>query len=188
MRELYKKIKIPNFEIIKSELLALVSPQISQNLRYWDLPFSEFFKSTPVFCKYIENNFYRFPILFRFYNSPPFYELVPHIDNLPTAKNRIGFNIPLAGTENTAMNYYDTTNDNLEAKISGGLGSLPTQFIKDETKLVLIDSFEVDQPTLLRTDAIHSVSNPNETYRLVLGMKFIGTTFDEVYKEDWKVS
>jgi hypothetical protein len=107
---------------------------------------------------------------------------VPHIDNIPTAKNRIGFNIPLVGTKNTSMNYYDTPADNLELRTSGGLGSLPTQFIKDKTKLVLIDSLEVDYPTLLRTDVIHSVSNPNESYRLILGMKMVGNTFEEVYK------
>lgn len=182
MTDLYKKIKIPNFEIVTAEILAMAAPQISQNLRHWDVPFIKFCKYTPVFFEYLIKNFYKMPILFRFYNSPPFYELVPHIDNVAAAANRIGFNIPLAGTKNTAMNYYDTSTDNLELRMSGGLGSLPTQFIKDKTKLVLIDSFEVDQPTLLRTDVIHSVSNPNESYRLILGMKLIGATFKEVYK------
>lgn len=182
MTELYRKIEIPNFEIIKTELLTLVSPQISQNLRYWDIPGIDFFKSAPVFFNYLKKNFYRFPILFRFYNSPPHDGLGPHIDNLPTAKNRIGFNIPLLGVKNTVMNYYDTISDNLEIAHTVGFGSTPAQLIKDNTRLVLIDSFVVNQPTLVRTDRIHSVSNPNDTYRLVLGMKFIGTTFEEVYK------
>jgi hypothetical protein len=182
MTELYKKIKIVNFEAIKSELLELVAPQISQNLRHWDVPLVEIYKSSPSIFNYIRENFYRFPILFRFYNSPPFYDLIPHIDNVPAAINKIGLNIPLAGTKNTVMNYYSTTADNLETKITGGLGGHPTQFIKDQNRLVLLDSFEVDQPTLLRTDAIHSVSNPNDSYRLILGMKFIGSTFEEVYK------
>ena len=182
MTELYRKIKIPNFEIIKTELLTLVEPQISQNIRYWDLPVIEFCKFTPVFFEYILKNFYSFPKLFRFYNTPPFGALGPHIDNLSTAKNRIGFNIPLAGTKNTAMNYYDTPSDNLEITHNLGFGSMPAQLIKDKTRLVLINSLEVDQPTLLRTDVIHSVSNPNDTYRLVLGMKLIGSTFEEVFK------
>lgn len=182
MTELYRKIEIPNFEIIKTELLTLVETQISQNLRYWDLPAIDFFKSAPMFCKYILKNFYKFPALFRFYNTPPFGGLGPHIDNLPTAKNRIGFNIPLAGTKNTVMSYYYTPNDNLELTHNLGFGSMPAQLIKDNTKLILIDNLEIDQPTLLRTDVIHSVSNLNDTYRLVLGMKLIGTTFEEVFK------
>lgn len=182
MTELYKKIEIPNFEIIKTELLTLVSPQISQNLRYWDIPGIDFFKSAPVFFNYISKNFYRFPILFRFYNTPPHDGLGPHIDNSPTAKNRIGFNIPLAGTKNTVMNYHDPLHDNIELHHTVGFGSMPAQLIKDYTKLILIDSLEIDQPTLLRTDRIHSVSNPNDTYRLILSMKLIGTTFEEVYK------
>jgi len=181
---IYKKIDAPNLEVMISEILTMVSPQISKNLRHWDLPLADFYKHTPTFFNYMKENFYRFPILFRFYNSPPFYNLVPHIDNMPAARNKIGFNIPLAGTKNTAMNYYSTPADNLETKETGGLGGLPTQFIKDKTKLVLIDSFEVDRATLLRTDVIHSVSNPNDSYRLILGMKFIGSTFEEVYKFD----
>jgi hypothetical protein len=184
MTLLYQKINIPDFEVIKNEILEMVAPQISQNLRYWDVPLIEIYKSSPSIFNYIRENFYRFPVLFRFYNSPPFYDLVPHIDNMPDAKNKIGFNIPLAGTKNTAMNYYSTPADNLETRETGGLGRLPTQFIKDKTRLVLIDTFEVDQPTLLRTDVIHSVSNPNDSYRLILGMKFIGSTFEEVYKFD----
>jgi hypothetical protein len=179
---IYKKIDVPNLEVMTSEILTMVSPQISQNLRFWDLPVIDFYKHTPTFFNYMKENFHRFPILFRFYNSPPFYELVPHIDNMPNARNKIGFNIPLAGTKNTAMNYYSTTEDNLETKVTGGLGGHPAQFIKDTNRLVLIDSFEVDQPTLLRTDVIHGVSNPNDSYRLILGMKFTGSTFEGVYK------
>jgi hypothetical protein len=182
MTELYKKIKIINFEVIKAELLEMVATQISQNLRYWDVPLIEIYKSSPSIFNYIRENFYRFPTLFRFYNTPPFGGLGPHIDNLSTAKNKIGFNIPLVGTNNTAMNYYTTPEDNLEISHTIGFGNLPAQLIKDQNRLVLLDSFEVDQPTLLRTDVIHSISNPNDSYRLILGMKFIGSRFEEVYK------
>jgi hypothetical protein len=181
---LYKKIKTPNFEVISKELLTLVQPQISQNLRYWDLPWITFYKVTPVFFKYLTDHFYRYPILFRFYNTPPNGMLGPHIDNLITAPNKIGFNIPLSGTKNTFMNYYTTPRDNLDITHTGGFGSSPAQIIKDKEKLVLIDSLEIDEPTLLRTDAIHEIDNPNLTYRLVLGMKFIGNTFEDVYKFD----
>jgi hypothetical protein len=182
MTVLYKKIIVPNFEVIKAEILELVAPQISQNLRYWDLPFIEFYKSAPSFYNYMRENFYRFPSLFRFYNTPPFGSLGHHIDNLSNAANKIGLNIPLAGTKNTAMNYYDTPIDNLEISHNAGFNNMPAQLIKDKTRLVLIDSLEVDQPTLLRTDVIHEVVNNNETYRLVMGMKLIGSTFEEVYK------
>lgn len=182
MTALYKKIKVPNFEVIRAEILTLVAPQISQNLRYWDLPFSEFYKSCPAFHNYMVENFYGFPRLYRFYNTPPGGFLGPHIDNVSSAKNKIGFNVPLLGTKNTKMDYYDTPADNLELFSTGGFGSLPTQLIKDNTKLVLIDSLELDQPALLRTDRIHSVTNPNETNRLILGMKLLGSTFEDVYK------
>lgn len=179
---LYKKVEIPNFKVIVNEILLLAEPEISKNLRYWDVPFDDICTRTPIFFNYLVKNLKTIPILFRFYNSPPFGGLGPHIDNLPTARNRIGFNIPLAGTKNTLMQYYDTPSDNLEIALSQGFGAMPAQIIKDKSKLVLIDSVEIDQPTFVRTDRIHSVTNPNKTYRLVLGIKLIGTTFEEVYK------
>jgi hypothetical protein len=183
MTVLYQKIKIPNFEIIMTELLRLVAPQISQNLRYWDIPLIDFEKFTPMFYGYILKNFYNFPKLFRFYNTPPFGNLHTHIDSLPTSKQRIGFNIPLAGTTNTFMNYYNTPSDNLFQPPFRGFGSTgQVMLVKDKTKLELIDSFELNQPALIRTDVVHSVINPNKSYRLVLGMKLMGTTFEEVYK------
>jgi len=178
---LYKKLDVPEFDIILNEILALVSPQISQNLRYWDLPYLDFYKSTPTFFKFITGKTFRsFPTLFRFYNTPPYSNLGPHIDNVSTAPNKIGLNIPLLNTKNTAMNYYDTPEDNLELRSKGGFGGLPTQVIKDTRRLVLVDSIELDKPTLLRTDRIHEVINQNNSYRLVLGMKYIGKQFEDV--------
>jgi phosphotransferase system IIB component len=57
---------------------------------------------------------------------------------------------------------------------------VPAQIIKDNTRLVLIDSIEIDKPTVLRTDLIHEVVNPNNSYRLVLGMKYIGKQVEDI--------
>ena len=178
---IYKKIDVPNLEVMVNEILTMVSPQISQNLRYWDLPMVDFYKHTPTFFNYIKGKtFCSFPRLFRFYNTPPNGMLGPHIDNIANASNQIGFNIPLSGTKNTFMNYYTTPEDNLDIRHDGGFGSMPAQIIKDHTKLVLIDSIEIDKPTVLRTDLIHEVVNPNDSYRLVLGMKYIGKQFEDI--------
>ena len=163
------------------EILTMVSPQISKNLRYWDLPITDFYKATPTFFKYITSNTFRsIPRQFRFYNTPPYGMLGPHIDNLTTANNKMGFNIPLSGTKNTFMNYYTTTGDNIDVAHNGGFGSMPAQVIKDISKLILTDRIEIDKPTILRTDLIHEVINPNDSYRLVLGMKYIGKQFEDV--------
>ncbi len=180
--KLYQKIDVPDYDIMVEEILKLSSNQISQNLRYWDIHLYEFCKKTPTFLNYIVCNFHSLPILFRFYNTPPHGKLGAHIDNGQSAENRIGFNIPLSGTANTEMNYYDTPPDNLELKPAIGFGEMPAQIIKDHSKLIFLDKLVVDKPTLLRTDVIHEVINNNDSYRLVLGMKFVGNTFEEVYK------
>jgi len=179
---IYKKIDVPNLEVLISEILTMVSPQISQNLRFWDLPVIDFYKHTPTFFNYIKENFYRFPILFRFYNTPPFGKLTPHIDNVNGAKNKIALNIPLLGTKNTSMDYYTTVEDNLYITHTEGKAYLPVQVIKDESQITIIDSLELDTPTLVRTDVIHGVKNNNDSYRLIMSLKFVGSTFEEVYK------
>jgi hypothetical protein len=179
---MYKKIDVPNLEVMVSEILTMVSPQISQNLRFWDLPAIDFYKSAPTFYHYVSKNFYRVPVLFRFYNTPPFGKLVPHIDNVNNAKNKIALNIPLAGTKNTSMDYYTTVEDNLYLTHTGGKAYLPVQVIKDESQITIIDSLELDTPTLVRTDVIHGVKNNNDSYRLIISLKFVGSTFEEVYK------
>lgn len=184
---LYKKIEIPNFDTISIEILKLVQPQISQNLRFWDIPFIEFYKNTPVFFTYISKNFYKLPVLFRFYNTPPFGGLTPHIDNLKEARNKIALNIPLSGTKNTTMDYYSTIEDNVYVTHTEGKVYLPVQIIKDQSKLTLIDSLELDAPALVRTDVVHGVKNNNDSYRLTMSLKFIGNNFKEIYKGNLEI-
>lgn len=179
---LYQKIAVPNFDIMVDEILNSVQEEVNDKLRYWDLPVSHFKTHTPVFLKYLEDNFYNLPILFRFYNSPPFEGIGPHVDNLPKAKNKIGFNFPLLNTKNTTMDYYHNPYDNVKMLYHGGFGRDHSQGIKDKSKLTLVDSVEIDVPTLVRTDKYHGVTNPNNSYRLILGMKFNGTAFEQVFK------
>jgi hypothetical protein len=187
MTELYRKIKIPQFEIITTEILTLIEPQISQNLRFWDVPAFDFYKFTPTFFNYLLETYYRFPILFRFYNTPPFGGLGPHIDNIDGAKNKIALNMPLFGTKNTSMDYYTTAiEDNLHLTYTQGKSYLPVQVIKDENQIKLLDSLELDTPALVRTDVIHGVKNDNNSYRLILSLKFIGSTFEEVLKSSYQ--
>ena len=183
MTLLYQKIEVPNVEIIREEILTLVEPQISQNLRFWDLPLLNCYKATPTFYHYVSNNFCRLPLLFRFYNTPPFGGLVPHIDNTDLSKNKIALNIPLSGTKNTTMDYYTTVEDNLYLTYTEGKSYLPVRVIKDESQLTVVDSLELDTPALVRTDTIHGVKNNNDTYRLIVSLKFVGNSFEEVYKK-----
>ena len=179
---LYKKLNVPNFEILKDELLELIRPEISQNLRFWTLSVASVYKQAPNLSNFIFKNFIKAPVLIRCYNTPPFSGLVPHIDNVKNARNQVALNIPLYGTQNTSMDYYSTEEDNLFLTYTDGKANLPVQVIKDQNKLVLIDSIELDIPALVRTDVIHGIRNDNSTYRLIASFKFLGSSFEEVYK------
>jgi hypothetical protein len=178
----YQKLDIENFDVITDEILKYVQPQISENLRFWNIGVVKISENTPIFFNFVKENFYRVPILFRFYNTPPFGDLEPHIDNTSDAKNKVALNIPLLGTKNTTMDYYTTDDDNFYLTYTRGLKYLPVQVLKDPTKITLVDSIELDKPALVRTDVVHGVTNKNPTNRLVLSLKCIGNTFEEIYK------
>lgn len=177
----YQELNVENFEDIRDELLVFSKKNIELELRYWDVPIIDFFKNTRSFSMFLINNFYSLPIICRFYNSPPFYKLAAHTDNHDNPKNKIGLNIPLVGTENTQMEFYQTPEDNLIlSKL--GLNGEPTRSVKNLNLLELIDTIELKQPTLVRTDILHGVNNYKSTRRLILGLKFNGSSFKEVYK------
>jgi hypothetical protein len=177
----YQKLDIENFEVIIDEILRFAAPKIPLTQRYLDANPLDIYRYTPKLFCFLRENFHKFPILFRFYNSPPYYQMPPHIDNHPEAENKIGFNIPLLGTKDTTMNYYSTPDDNLRLTYTG-FANMPAQTLKDYSKLTLLASFELDKPTLVRTDIIHDIVNQKDSNRLILGMKCLGTTFEEVYK------
>lgn len=178
MEKLYQKINVPNFENMVNEIVSHSQQQIAENIRAWDIDVSDVKKYMPILYSYLLENFYRLPALFRVYNTPPFGDLPPHFDN-----NSISFNLPLMGTTNTQMNYYSNPSDNIELRYEGfRVPRELTKFPKDLSKIVLLESLELDKPALLRIDVLHSVTNNNPTYRLVLGMKLLGKTFEQVYK------
>lgn len=177
----YKKIEVENFIQIQTEILEFAKDYICQDLRYWDIKFYLFYKHTPIFSNFLFKNFRSLPILSRFYNTPPFYTMGAHTDNVANSKNKIGFNIPLLNTENTQMEFYTTPSNNMVLTTLGMNGEF-AQHVKDKSLLRTVDSVEIDKPTLVRTDQLHGIVNNKSTRRLVLGLKFNGSNFDEVYK------
>lgn len=178
MEKLYQKITVPNLENIVGEVVSFSQRQIEENVRAWDIDLSSVKKHMPIFFSYLLGNFYQLPALFRVYNTPPFGGLATHADN-----NTIAFNLPLYGTANTQMNYYSTPPDNVELKYAGfRVPQELTKIVKDQSKLILLESLELDQPALVRIDVLHDVVNNNPTNRLVISMKCIGKTFAEVYR------
>ena len=181
----YKKINVDNFELIQTELEKATINNVTDNIRFWDVPFVWFKENAPLTYEFI-NLRKKVPVrLCRFYLTPPYDNLQPHVDGLTTNKSPIGLNLPIIGCEDTTMDWYDSPDSNLKDGPYGFNGITASRVI-DFTKLRKVDTTTIDCPTFVRTDIVHGVTNFKSTPRLVLSLRFpytqkFGQRFEDVF-------
>ena len=180
----YKKLNVENFDLIRDELIRATVDDIAKGLRFWDVPFAWFKDASPLLHEFVDSR-KRIPIrLCRFYLTPKYDVLIPHIDGLTNNRSPIGLNIPIIGYENTTMNWYDCPDDNLTDG-NYGFNNITASRVVDFTKLTKVDTAIIDCPTFVRTDVVHGVQNFNSSQRLVLSIRFpyvatFGKQFEDV--------
>lgn len=185
---LFKKLNVLDFDLIRSELEIFSSKQVEEQKRYWDVDWSEFESGAPSFYKFVSER-KKLPIrACRFYLTPPWGYLKPHIDGLSDNRSPLGLNIPIIGCENTRMIWYSSPDDNFEDGDYGFNESTASRVI-DFGLLKKIEETEITIPTFVRTDIAHGVINPKSTPRLVLSVRFkfikiYGTEFHQVFNLD----
>jgi hypothetical protein len=179
---LFKKLNVENFKEIKSELNNSITDD-DLKLRFWDKNWEWFKDNAPELYKFISKRQKLTVRLCRFYLTPSFDRLIPHVDGLKNNRSPIGLNIPIFGYENTKMNWYHCDNDNFNAG-PFGFNKIEASRIINMKKLIKIESTTIDCPTFVRTDVAHEVINNNPTKRCVLSIRFyynetVGQQFDD---------
>ena len=184
---LYKKLVVDNFEAMRSELELSTSNKIIANMRFWDEPVNWFKNNTPIFYNFIEDR-KKIPVrLCRFYLTPCYDKLIPHVDGLTDNRSPIGLNIPIVGYQNTTMDWYSCPEDNFKDG-NYGFNNITASRVIDFKKIEKIDSTVVDCPTFVRTDFVHGVTNPNPSVRLVLSIRFpYSKQFGQQFEDVWKL-
>ena len=188
---LYKKLEVDNFEAIRSELWLASTNKVMTNatnkIRFWDEPSDWFRTNTPIFYKFIEDRKKKPIRLFRFYLTPRYDVLRPHIDGLVNHRSPIGLNIPIIGYQDTTMDWYNCPEDNIIDGNYGFNGTLASRVI-DLNKLWKKDSTVIDCPTFVRTDIVHGITNYKSTPRLVLSMRFLNENhITKNFEDFWKI-
>jgi hypothetical protein len=178
MTLLYQKIHIPDFDVKQKELIELAKGKFRDPalLTYYDPYKKELEDKCPTLYEFICKNS-KIPIrFFRLYNSPAGSGLGPHIDGGADHRSPIGLNLPIINCTNSLMKWWDESN----AKIfTGNFGwnGIPASKILNSSELRCIDQVEIDTPTFVRTDFIHSVENYNDQPRIIMSIRW---RYDEV--------
>jgi hypothetical protein len=171
--KLYEKISIEDFETKQKELINLVNGKFPDPniLNYYDPTNSEMSEICPTFYSYILEKTLMPIRFFRIYNSPSGGGLGPHIDGGAFNRSPIGLNIPILNCKNSLMKWWDESN---AIMVTGNFGwnGIPATKILNEHELVCIDKVEIDVPTFVRTDFIHSIENYNDVPRIILSIRW----------------
>ena len=183
----YLKINVPNYEVMRQELVNFTAKNVADQVRYWDVR-RDYFKDTcPVFYDFIMSNSLIPVRLCRFYLTPPYDYLEPHIDGRIVDKSPFGLNLPVLGWENTTMDWYDCDESNMTDG-NYGFGSIQSTKVIDFNKLKKVASVTIDTPTFVRTDHMHSVNNPNPTPRLILSVRWYSNqTLGQEFEDSFNV-
>jgi hypothetical protein len=181
----YKKLNVPEFETIRSELEMFTIDGVLSKKRFWDVPYNDFKIPCPTLFNFMEQRKKLKIRICRFYLTPENNSLIPHLDGLTDARSPIGLNIPVIGYKGSTMDWYDCPKDNFKDG-PFGFGGITASRIIDFTKIKKVESTVIDCPTFVRTDVVHGVENYKDSQRLVLSIRFIfnkniGQKFEEAF-------
>jgi len=183
----FKQINIPDFHDIQKELIDLVDIDSKKLTHAYSVDEKIIIQKCPIFTNWLFSK-KKMPIrAYRFYITEPYGKLGPHIDGTKTLRSPFGLNIPLKNYNNTYMHFYDCPEENIKNLFKNGYlgGCVP----KDKHALVEKCKLELINPYFVRNDIMHSISNPNPTYRIIFTVRWIlhptkGRTIQEVFNID----
>ena len=166
----YKAINLPNFEIIKLQLIDLMyetitdfdstnTKAISNNLIQQNCPdLIDFFDKNNLILD-----------VGRFFVTPPRDGLYIHVDGNSEISRIFSLNLPLLNCEHSEMIWWDNV-DIMEYRSHESYGSnIAKMDGKDKIKLA---GLALTSPHLVRVDIPHSVENNQDKLRAIFSMRF----------------
>jgi hypothetical protein len=176
MKKFYKKINIPNLDIIQQELISTIEHDFinKKETHSWIGNPKEVLSKCPTLSSFL-NPLLKKPLgQIKFYCTPAWQLLEPHVDGSGKVKIPFGLNIPLMNTKDTYQVWYycppsNTTKREIPNKNSlyttGYLSSVDVP--ANQLSMPIIENLELDVPAVTKTDVMHSVFNPTNKTRLV---------------------
>jgi len=208
MRKYYRYIDIPNLEEIQKELLSFSNYEkyCDGMTHSWRHDYSPVKHKLPNLDKFLQRSKVHVGVI-KYYALPPKGILGHHIDGPPIGYDKMkfphsfygpkfSFNIPLLNCKNTYTHWYQCSIDNLRPlnqsyHYNGQFiqeGYMSNAWVPiDNNKIVEVIKAETDKPIIIKTDILHSGSNPNEsTTRILASIRLdLGSRVDKDEFEDF---
>lgn len=207
MKKFYRYIDIPNLKLIQAELLNLSDYKnyegpVAQSWRHDYYPVKD---RLPYLSTFLKRS--KVPVsMIKYYSLPPSGILGHHIDGPPIGYDKIkypksfagpkfSFNIPLLNCDNTFTHWYESDLDNLmplnsNYRYNGEFvekGYMSNAWVPvDSSKIKEIKKAETNKPIIIKTDILHSGSNPNNSTRVLASIRLdLGFRVDKEEFEDF---
>jgi hypothetical protein len=185
MKKFYRYIDIPNLTTIVEELSKFYNlDNLNKNkAESWIYNYNSVREELPNLAEFLRRSKVRVHLL-KFYSIPPNGILGHHSDGPIDGSSfcpPFTFNIPLLNCNNTYVHYFDCEPSNLKildrVNVKNGLvqeGFMGSAYVPiNKSKITEIVKAEVNKPIIIKTDMVHSASNPNEnTFRVIAGIRF----------------
>jgi len=160
-------VHIENLKEIQQELTAYsdnLKPTNLENANVFVVNQALILDKFPVLQSWLLEKFKVYPVTFKFYITPPYKEMDPHIDGTNLLPLNFGFNIPVKNCSHSETIFYDCPEDNIKQESSGHVS---TRLPKDKTKLQIKEKFVIDSPCWINTSVMHSVKNYSSESRVM---------------------
>lgn len=185
MKKFYRYIDIPNLTPIVEELSKLYNiDDLNKNkAESWIYNYKTVKEKLPNLAEFLKRSKVSVELL-KFYSIPPNGMLGYHTDGPVDGSSfcpPFSFNIPLLNCNNTYIHYFDCEPSNLKIleriNVKNTLvqeGFMGSAYVPiDKSKITEIAKAEVNKPIIVKTDLVHSASNPNDkTFRVIAGIRF----------------
>lgn len=155
-----------------SSVLSIVN-----RIEEFGLPLFDPQKVTPDFFKSLELLFESPIKKSRIFVYPANFNMsTSHIDGISGELVKWALNIPLFGTKDSTMNWFNATDTVTDQPPHGARSSA----LIYEITTPCIDSLELLTPCIVRTDAPHNVVNMKSTPRAILSVRFDSSIVDSI--------
>ena len=168
MEFLYRKIDVPNLELLQEQAMLLFPEDLYKSPRlYFPADQSAFFKISKLVELLNLYNLTHSETLFAFYAMSPFSRGTAHIDWGP---HEYSMNIPLMNCDKTFTSFYSTAEDPVlvPARTTDHGANHAPHYSYNSIKLGLIDKFESNIPCVMHIKTPHDVINPQSKFRINL--------------------